>query len=89
MKAKDIASAAVAATLVMGLSSLSAQAMAAENGNGKNEKCGGIVKAGMNDCATSKHSCAAQAKTDADPEEWMYLPAGTCEKIVGGIKRDS
>ncbi|MGV6810508.1 MAG: BufA1 family periplasmic bufferin-type metallophore [bacterium] len=48
------------------------------------EKCLGIVKTGMNDCGTSQHACAAQAKTDADAEEWIYLPKGTCEKISGG-----
>ena len=48
------------------------------------EKCLGIVKAGMNDCGSSKHACAGQAKTDGDPEEWVYVPEGTCDKIVGG-----
>lgn len=48
------------------------------------EKCTGIAKAGKNDCGTSKHSCAGQAKTDGDAEEWVYVPKGSCEKIVGG-----
>lgn len=48
------------------------------------EKCYGIVKAGMNDCGSGNHACAGQAKVDGDPEEWIYLPKGTCEKIVGG-----
>ena len=48
------------------------------------EKCMGIVKAGQNDCGTSQHACAAQAKVDGDAEEWVSLPAGTCEKIPGG-----
>ena len=48
------------------------------------EKCQGIVKAGMNDCGTSEHACAGQAKTDGHPEEWVFVPAGTCDKIVGG-----
>nr|VFJ46797.1 MAG: Predicted integral membrane protein (DUF2282) [Candidatus Kentron sp. FW]VFJ49006.1 MAG: Predicted integral membrane protein (DUF2282) [Candidatus Kentron sp. FW] len=52
------------------------------------EKCAGIVKAGMNDCGTSKHACGAQAKTDADPKEWIYVPKGTCKKIVGGIVKE-
>jgi uncharacterized membrane protein len=53
------------------------------------EKCMGIVKAGMNDCGTSKHACAGQATTDNDPEEWVYVPAGTCEKISGGKVKES
>jgi uncharacterized membrane protein len=48
------------------------------------EKCQGIVKAGMNDCGTSSHACAGQSKVDGDPEEWIIVPKGTCEKIVGG-----
>jgi len=48
------------------------------------EKCLGIARAGMNDCGTSTHSCAGQATVDNDPEEWIYVPKGTCEKITGG-----
>lgn len=48
------------------------------------EKCYGIVKKGQNSCGTSKHSCAGQATVDGDKEEWIYLPKGTCDKIVGG-----
>jgi uncharacterized membrane protein len=50
------------------------------------EKCAGIVKVGKNDCGTSKHGCAGQAKKDGDAEEWIYVPAGTCEKITGAKK---
>jgi len=50
----------------------------------KPEKCYGIVKAGSNDCQTSSHACAGQNKTDGEPDSWIYLPKGTCEKIVGG-----
>lgn len=48
------------------------------------EKCAGIVKAGHNDCAANGHSCAGQAKTDGDKNEWIFVPEGTCDKIVGG-----
>ncbi len=48
------------------------------------EKCMGIVKAGKNDCGTSGHACAGQSTKDAAPDEWIYVPKGTCEKIVGG-----
>jgi uncharacterized membrane protein len=30
------------------------------------------------------HACAGQALHDAAPEEWLSLPAGTCERIEGG-----
>lgn len=48
------------------------------------EKCAGIVKAGMNDCGANGHACAGQAKVDNDPNEWIKLPKGTCDKIAGG-----
>jgi|TARA_Y100000389_G_scaffold159485_1_gene161337 uncharacterized membrane protein len=52
----------------------------------KFEKCYGIVKAGKNDCASkaNKHSCATLTKVDRDPNEWIKIPNGLCNKIVGG-----
>ncbi len=79
MKASDlIVHSAVAGVLALGLSGT---AMAAKEGM---EKCAGIVKAGMNDCGTAKHDCAGKAKTDGAKDEWVYVPEGTCKKIVGG-----
>lgn len=48
------------------------------------EKCYGIVKAGKNDCQTSSSACAGTAKKDAQKDAWIYIPKGTCDKIVGG-----
>jgi uncharacterized membrane protein len=48
------------------------------------ERCYGIAKAGKNDCATATTSCLGTAKQDAQPDAWMYVPKGTCEKIAGG-----
>ena len=50
------------------------------------EKCYGIAKAGQNDCGTATHTCAGQAKKDYAPDEWKYVPTGTCEK-AGGSKK--
>lgn len=54
------------------------------------EKCAGIAKAGQNDCGAldGSHSCAGQAEADGDPDEWVYVPEGTCTKIVGGKVAD-
>ena len=49
------------------------------------EKCYGISKAGKNDCAGAAHSCQGQAKKDGDMKEWVKVPKGTCERIVGGM----
>jgi uncharacterized membrane protein len=74
----------LATAAIVALSASSAFVMDAEAA--KKEKCYGVVKAGKNDCgnATGTHSCAGLAKTDADPNEWVLLPEGSCEKIVGG-----
>ena len=53
------------------------------------EKCQGIAKAGQNDCGANGHSCAGQAAVDGDPNEWVYVPEGTCEKIVGGVLKEA
>ena len=51
------------------------------------EKCYGLAKVGQNDCAaTGNHSCAGTSKVNADPNSWIYVPAGYCERIVGGSK---
>lgn len=47
------------------------------------EQCAGIVKAGKNDCATSTNACHSHVTTDSNPEAWVYLPKGTCERFVG------
>lgn len=52
------------------------------------EKCYGIAAASQNDCQTSTHSCAGEAKQARERESWIYVPAGTCAKIDGGsLKR--
>jgi uncharacterized membrane protein len=48
------------------------------------EKCYGIVKAGKNDCQTASSACAGTAPKDGQADAWIYIPKGTCEKIVGG-----
>ncbi len=50
----------------------------------KSEKCYGIVKKLKNDCGTKEHACAGQAKRDGMGDEWIFLPPGACQKIVGG-----
>jgi uncharacterized membrane protein len=49
------------------------------------ERCYGVAKAGKNDCAGPGHVCAGLAKKDGDPDEYVNLPKGTCERIVGGV----
>ncbi|HEU4626072.1 MAG TPA: DUF2282 domain-containing protein [Steroidobacteraceae bacterium] len=51
---------------------------------GATEKCYGVAKAGKNDCAGPAHSCQGLSKKDGDGKEWVKLPKGTCERLVGG-----
>lgn len=67
---------AVAGILALGF----AQPAAAQDGK---EKCYGVAKAGQNDCGTANHTCAGKAKKDNAPDEWKYVPKGTCEKAGG------
>ena len=48
------------------------------------ERCYSVVYAGKNDCGTAKHACASQSIKDADPEEFIMVPKGLCDRIVGG-----
>lgn len=67
---------------VLALSALSMNAQAADGA--ASEKCYGVAKAGKNDCAGAAHACAGQAKADGSGKEFISLPKGTCERIVGG-----
>jgi uncharacterized membrane protein len=55
------------------------------------EKCFGIAKAGMNDCAgkNAPHACAGQAEQDRASYDFVYVPSGTCQKIAGGSTTSS
>lgn len=72
---------AFAGLVALGLSVTVSQVHAAKDDT---EKCAGIVKAGKNDCGTSKSACAGTAKMDNDPEAWISVPKGVCERIFGG-----
>jgi uncharacterized membrane protein len=48
------------------------------------EKCYGVVKAGMNDCATAKASCGGSATQDNQPDAFIFVPKGLCEKLTNG-----
>lgn len=73
---------AVSSMLVLAAAGGALQANAEDHES--KEKCYGIAKAGKNDCAANGHACAGQAKRDSDPNEWIYLPSGTCERLIGG-----
>ncbi len=64
--------------------SILAFAANAHTADANSEKCYGIVKAGMNDCQTHNTSCASSATKDKQPDAFVFVPKGLCEKIVDG-----
>jgi uncharacterized membrane protein len=83
MKTTVLAASAVAAALSVAAIGAALAAPAATP-TFDHEKCYGIAQAGKNDCQTATHSCAGTATKAGDPASWIYVPAGTCEKITGG-----
>jgi len=72
---------AILAAAVSSLLMVTATAFADDDNS---EKCYGVAKAGKNDCAGAAHACAGQSTKSANPKEWVKLPKGTCERLVGG-----
>jgi uncharacterized membrane protein len=79
MNRRKMLRSAVAGMIAAGL----AHAARAQEKQDSREKCYGIAKAGQNDCGTASHTCAGKAKRDNAPDEWKYVPKGTCEKLGG------
>ncbi len=77
---KVLLSTAIGSVIALGL--VSTSAFAADDA--KTEKCYGVAKAAKNDCAGAAHACAGQSKADASPKEFIAVPKGTCERLVGG-----
>lgn len=70
----------VASALAMALSITSVPTAQAQ----ETEQCFGVAKAGKNDCKAGAHDCAGKSTVDADPQSFVVVPKGTCEKIAGG-----
>jgi uncharacterized membrane protein len=78
---KPLVAGSLASLLAVTLAMVANTAQAAKDDT---EKCAGVVKAGKNDCGTSKSACAGTTSADRDPEAWILVPKGTCERIAGG-----
>lgn len=85
---KPLVNTAVASLFAMGALGASCSANAAEPAT---EQCFGIAKAGQNKCAgyTTKHACAGHSKVDNDPDDYIFVPTGTCVKMGGKLKAAS
>lgn len=56
-------------------------------GSGHMVKCYGVNAANKNDCRSPGHSCAGQDSKARDPNGFVAMPAGLCEKLAGGSTR--
>jgi uncharacterized membrane protein len=81
MKNDGLLKLAVSALVTAGAMASSTSVLAADEP--QMEQCAGIIKAGKNDCATSTNACHGHVTTDSNPEAWVYLPAGTCDRLAG------
>ena len=70
---------------ILALSTTSAAQAQSASPDAAREKCYGIAKAGQNDCGTARHTCAGKATKDNAPDDWKYVPKGTCEKLGGKL----
>ena len=80
---RTLLTSAVTAMLALGITATTSTAYASDE-----EKCWGVAKAGQNACNSnkSKHSCAGHSKIDNDPNDFIPLPKGSCEKIGGKLE---
>jgi uncharacterized membrane protein len=86
MNTRLIVASAVAAAFAVPLAA-GAQSGPAPTPKFAAEKCFGISKKGQNDCQTANSSCAGSSKRDGQKDAWIYVPAGSCDRIVGGSKQ--
>lgn len=78
-----LSAAVVAAAMTAAIVDAEAQA----KDKGKQEKCYGVALKGQNDCAAGPGtSCAGTSTVDYQGNAWKLVPAGTCEKMGGGLK---
>ena len=47
-------------------------------------KCYGIARAHMNNCKTADHACKGMSTINGDPQSFLLVPTGLCQKIVHG-----
>jgi len=77
-----VVNSALAAIITLGALGAQSAAFAADKKDV--EKCYGVAKTGKNDCKTLSNACAGHSVSDAQPDAFIALPKGTCERIVGG-----
>lgn len=81
MSKNDFLRHAITSVIALSGAAFATSAVAADSDK---EQCAGIIKAGKNDCATIANACHGHVEVDSAPMAWIYVPKGTCERLVGG-----
>jgi uncharacterized membrane protein len=81
MQSHSLVASALLTLLAAGSLGVAANAHAADKMAGHNamEKCYGV-----NDCQSPGHSCAGQDARARDPQAFVAVPSGLCQKLDGG-----
>jgi len=86
MKTRDAINAGVMLAIAGAmLGAVAASTRHGGQGSVERERCYGVARRGVNDCANAVHSCAKQGSADADQREWIAVPKGTCLRLAGGV----
>ena len=85
---KKTLTALAATALISGAAAMTGGAATADAA--EMEKCYGVVEAGHNDCGNIQgtHTCEGQASVDGAAGEWLLVPEGTCDRLVGGMSKE-
>jgi uncharacterized membrane protein len=86
MQSHSLVASALLSLLAAGSLGVASPAHAAGKMAGHNgmEKCYGVNAANKNDCQAPGHSCAGQDAKARDPQSFVAVPTGLCQKLEGG-----
>ena len=85
MQANTLLKSTLITLLAAGAIGTAATAMAGgKMGHGDKVKCYGVNAVNKNDCQSPGHSCAGQDSKARDPNAFVVVPKGLCEKLAGG-----
>jgi len=89
ISAKTLATSVLSSSLLLLANQAHSEPMVGKSNLRGYDKCYGVAKAGKNDCGNAAHDCAGYSEIDADADEWIYTPTGTCQKIVKVCKENN
>jgi uncharacterized membrane protein len=81
---KILVSSALSALATLATTAAIAKSASVKKPNFVFKKQYGFVNAGLNDCQTSSQSRAGTSNANNQAGSWIYMPAGTCSKLIGG-----